>query len=157
MTLALQLELGRSSYLSQEQNRQTGTKHAFQKRTPMLKMTYCLKRLPGLSRAEFHDHWLNKHAPLVKEHAHALGILKYVQSHSISDPDRFPAAAQRGSGGIDYDGVAQFWWKDWESFAAAGASEAAGVAGPILLADERKFIDLANSPIFLSEDREIIG
>lgn len=123
----------------------------------MLRVTFCLKRLPGLTREEFQDYWLNRHAPLVKEHAAALGIRKYVQSHSVKLPGAFPLAEVRGSAGLDFDGVAQLWWDDMRSFAAAGSTEAGRVAGALLIEDEKKFIDLPNSPIFLSEDHEIIG
>lgn len=123
----------------------------------MLRITFCLKRLPNLTREEFLDYWLNHHAPLVKEHAAAMGIRKYVQSHSVSLSGAFPLAEVRGSAGLDFDGVAQLWWDDMRSFAAAGSTEAARVAGALLIEDEKKFIDLPNSPIFLSEDHEIIG
>ncbi len=123
----------------------------------MLRITFCLKRLPGLTREEFQDYWRNKHAPLVEAHAEALGIRKYVQSHTVSNADRFPGAAVRGSSGSDYDGVAQLWWDDKDAFIAAGDTEAARAAGAILLADEKTFIDLENSPIFLSEDHHVIG
>ncbi len=122
----------------------------------MLRVTFCLKRRPELTRGEFQDYWRNHHAPLVKEHAAALGIRKYVQSHSLALPGAFPLADARGSTGLDYDGVAQLWWDDMASFAAAGSTEAGRVAGGLLLADEKKFIDLPNSPIFLSEDLHVI-
>lgn len=123
----------------------------------MLRVTFCLKRLPGLTRAEFQDYWRNHHAPLVQAHAAALGIRKYVQSHSLTVAGAFPLADVRGSTGLDFDGVAQLWWDDRKSFAAAGATEAGQRAGTLLLADEKRFIDLPNSPIFLSEDHHVIG
>ena len=123
----------------------------------MLRVTFCLKRLPDLTREAFQDYWRNRHAPLVREHAAALGIRKYVQSHSLTLPGAFPLAEVRGSAGLDFDGVAQLWWDDMKSFAAAGATEAGRDAGVLLLADEKKFIDLPNSPIFLSEDYRVIG
>lgn len=123
----------------------------------MLRVTFCLKRLPELTREQFQDYWRNSHAPLVKEHAAALGIRQYVQSHSLTLPGAFPLADVRGSSGLDFDGVAQLWWDDMQSFAAAGSTEAGRVAGALLLADEKKFIDLPNSPIFLSDDYRVIG
>ena len=123
----------------------------------MLRVTFCLRRLPGLSRSEFQDYWLNTHAPLVEAHAASLGIRKYVQSHSIETSGSFPLADVRGSTGLEYDGVAQLWWDDMGSFAAAGATEEGRAAGVLLLEDEKRFIDLPNSPIFLSEDHAIVG
>lgn len=122
----------------------------------MFRITFCLKRLPHLTREEFHTYWRTDHAPLVQANAEALNIRKYVQSHTVSQADRFPGALARGSAGQDFDGVAQLWWDDKESFAAAGATTAGQIAGRLLLEDERKFIDLENSPIFLSDDVHII-
>ena len=31
----------------------------------MLKLTFCLHRLPGMSREDFQDYWYNQHGPLV--------------------------------------------------------------------------------------------
>lgn len=118
----------------------------------MIKLTFCLIRLPHLSRQQFQDYWRDTHAPLVMEHRQALGFRQYVQSHTISDAARLPLALSRGSGGLDYDGVAQFWWDDMATLGAAGATPEGQRAGELLLEDERRFIDLARSPIFLSHD-----
>ncbi|HBQ49001.1 MAG TPA: EthD family reductase, partial [Hyphomonas atlantica] len=48
----------------------------------MIKLTFCLRRLPHLSREEFQVYWREKHAPLVAKHAEVLGILRYVQNHT---------------------------------------------------------------------------
>ena len=118
----------------------------------MIKLTFCLTRLPGMSRADFLAYWRDHHAPLVMEHRPALGFLKYVQSHVITDASRLPLAAVRGSAGSDYDGVAQFWWTDMTALAAGAATPEGVRAGELLLEDERRFIDLPRSPIFLSNE-----
>ena len=41
----------------------------------MIKLTFCLRRLPHLSREEFQRYWREQHAPLVAKHAKTLGIL----------------------------------------------------------------------------------
>ncbi|WP_446325416.1 EthD domain-containing protein [Blastomonas sp. CACIA14H2] len=56
----------------------------------MITIVFCLGRLPGLSREELQDYGLERHAPLVREHAAVLGIRRYVQSHSF---DRATAAS----------------------------------------------------------------
>ncbi len=40
---------------------------------------------------------------------------------------------------------------------AANTSEAAAKAGAELLADEKKFIDLANSPLWFGDEFEVVG
>ncbi len=49
----------------------------------MIKLTFCLIRLPHLTRAEFQDYWLNRHGPLVASVKDALRIRRYVQTHSL--------------------------------------------------------------------------
>jgi uncharacterized protein (TIGR02118 family) len=123
----------------------------------MIKLTFCLKRLPHLSRAEFQAYWRETHAPLVKSHAATLGIARYVQSHALPESGTFPLAAVRGSAGQDFDGVAELWWADMATFAAAGATPEGRAAGQLLIGDEARFIDLPNSPIFLVEEHEVVG
>src|ERR1700704_3259349 len=52
-------------------------------RNAVLKLTFCLRRLPKLSLAEFQDYWLNKHGPLVRSLQPALGMVRYVQLHRL--------------------------------------------------------------------------
>ena len=37
----------------------------------MIKLTFCLHRLPGLAREAFQEYWVNTHAPLVARQKHA--------------------------------------------------------------------------------------
>ena len=123
----------------------------------MIKLTFCLKRLPHLTREEFQSYWRDIHAPLVKRHSAALKIARYVQSHSLPQSTSSPLAQSRGSAGQDFDGVAELWWTDMETFASAGLTPEGQEAGRILLEDEARFIDLPNSPIFLVDEYQVIG
>lgn len=123
----------------------------------MIKLTFCLKRLPHLTREEFQSYWRDVHAPLVKRHSAALKIARYVQSHSLPQSTSSPLAQSRGSAGQDFDGVAELWWTDMETFASAGLTPEGQEAGRILLEDEARFIDLPNSPIFLVDEYQVIG
>jgi uncharacterized protein (TIGR02118 family) len=125
--------------------------------TEMIKLTFCLKRLPHLTREEFQSYWRDVHAPLVKRHSAALKIARYVQSHSLPQSTSSPLAQSRGSAGQDFDGVAELWWTDMETFASAGLTPEGQEAGRILLEDEARFIDLPNSPIFLVDEYQVIG
>lgn len=118
----------------------------------MIKLTFCLRRLPHLSRTEFQDYWLNTHGPLVASVRDALKIRRYVQLHSLADTDNAPFAVARGAP-EPYDGVAQLWWDSLEDLASS--SPEAIAAGALLLEDERKFIDLPRSPLWLGEEHVI--
>jgi uncharacterized protein (TIGR02118 family) len=122
----------------------------------MLKLIFCLHRLPPLSREEFQRYWRAVHGPLVRRHAAALGIRRYVQAHTLHEP--LNAALQGSRGGPDpYDGVAELWWDGRAAFEAAVGSPAGREASRLLLEDERRFIDLARSPLFVAEEHGIVG
>ena len=119
----------------------------------MIKLTFALVRLPHLSRAAFQKYWFETHAPLVASVREALRIRRYVQLHSL--PADVSEPLKRGRGGPDgFDGVAQLWWDSFEDMAKRDPVAAAD-AGRRLLEDERKFIDLAKSPLWWGEEKEI--
>jgi uncharacterized protein (TIGR02118 family) len=120
----------------------------------MLRIVFCLHRLPHLTRAEFQDYWFTRHGPLVRQHAAVLGIRRYVQVHSVDDALSAGMRAVRGAPDA-YDGVAELWVDD-DAFEAARRDPAARDAGRILLEDERRFIDLARSPLWLARERPIV-
>ena len=124
----------------------------------MIKLTFCLHRLPSLSRDEFQRYWREQHAPLVARHAATLRVRRYVQTHSLpgGDPVNGGLRASRG-GPEDYDGVAELWWDSLDDLAAATASDEGRAASLALLEDERRFIDLARSPLWLGREHVVIG
>ena len=121
----------------------------------MIKIVFCLRRRADLSRDEFQAYWLTQHAPLVQSHAAALGIRRYVQVHSVDDAISIAVAGPRQSP-EPFDGVAELWLDSLEALAAAGSSEAGRAASKELLEDERRFIDLERSPLFLADEHVII-
>jgi len=122
----------------------------------MIAIKFCLRRLPSLTMAEFQDYWRNRHAPLVADVAGVLGIRRYVQSHALDEPDLSRAVSRRGCTLPRYDGIAELWYDSAEAVRAAGATEEGRRAGRLLLADEKLFIDLPNSPIFWVREHCII-
>jgi uncharacterized protein (TIGR02118 family) len=121
----------------------------------MIKIVFCLRRRADLSRDEFQTYWRSIHAPLVQSHAHALGIRRYVQVHSIDDAISIAVAGPRQSP-EPFDGVAELWLDSLDALIAAGSSDAGRAAAAALLEDERRFIDLARSPLFLAEEHVVI-
>jgi uncharacterized protein (TIGR02118 family) len=120
----------------------------------MIKLTFALVRRAELTREAFLTYWFETHAPLVASVREVLRIRRYVQLHSA--PPDVSETLRRGRGAPEpFDGVAQLWWDSWEDFAAAGTSPESLEAGRRLLEDERRFIDLAKSPLWLGEERVI--
>ena len=117
----------------------------------MIKLTFALVRAPHLSREAFQRYWLETHAPLVASVKDVLRIRRYVQLHSL--PADVSASLRQARGGPEgLDGVAQLWWDSFEDMAA---DPAAAEAGRLLLEDERRFIDLAKSPLWWGEEKVI--
>ena len=125
-----------------------------QRGNAVLKLTFCLRRLPRLSLEEFQDYWLNKHGPLVRRLQPALGMVRYVQVHRL-DSDLADGMRRVRGAPEPYDGVAELWWESEEAFRAARRTPEAREAGRLLLEDEAKFIDLANSPLWLNREHVI--
>jgi uncharacterized protein (TIGR02118 family) len=119
----------------------------------MIKLTFCLRRRPDLSIDEFHRYWREEHGPLVVARAEVLGIRKYQQVHTL-DQAELHAALQRRNGGSPepFDGIAEVWVDDVEGFRRGSGSPESRQAAQDLLEDEAKFIDLANSPMWLGEE-----
>jgi uncharacterized protein (TIGR02118 family) len=122
---------------------------------PMIKLTFCLKRLPSLTREAFQAYWFDKHAPLVASHRETLRIRRYVQMHSGADAMNAGIGASRNAPEM-FDGVAELWWDSFEDI-VANTNPDAQAAGLALLEDERKFIDLPRSPLFFGEEKIIFG
>ena len=121
----------------------------------MLKCVYCVRRLPSLTVEEFYAYWLNQHGPLVRKYAPLLGMKRYVQSHTIQNP-QLNAAAQHPRGITDmYDGITEVWWESPEALMGSLQTEEAQEANRILSADEATFVDCPNSAIFFSTEHTI--
>ena len=121
----------------------------------MVKLVFCLRRASHLSRADFQRYWRETHGPLVRRHAAILRIRRYVQLHTLDDALNTALRGTRG-GPEAYDGVAELWWESRDDLAAAIATPEGQQAGAALLEDERRFIDLAHSPLWIAEEHPII-
>ena len=76
--------------------------------------------------------------------------------HTLEDALNDALRETRG-GPEAYDGVAELWWESREDLAAAIATPEGQRAGEELLDDERRFIDLARSPLWLAEEHPIVA
>jgi len=110
-------------------------------RVPRQRLVFLLRRVPHLTREQFQDYWWNSHRLLVRERAEILGISKYQQCHTVQDlgPD----------GADEIDGIAELWF---DGPPATGTREQIAKAGNELLEDERTFIDLSRSPIWIGPE-----
>jgi uncharacterized protein (TIGR02118 family) len=121
----------------------------------VIKLVFCLRRLPHLSREEFQRYWRDSHGPLVRQLAPALGLKRYVQVHTVRSAFNDALRAHRGAPD-DFDGVAELWWESVDDFARAGSTREGREAGRRLLEDEKRFIDLPHSPIWFGEEHAVV-
>jgi uncharacterized protein (TIGR02118 family) len=121
----------------------------------MVKMVFCLRRAPHLTWEEFSDYWRDVHAPLVASHAEVLGIRRYVQVRTLNQPRLQEALRARSNSPEPFDGVAELWLESLDSLRAS--SPGAKAASAALREDERRFIDLPSSPIFVGEELEVVS
>ena len=108
----------------------------------MLKLLYLQRRQPRLSRAEFQEHWLERHSRFARE---IPGVLRYVQYATLLDDPIAASLAQASEGREPYDGVTAVWFADVASFTASMDHPVVEAA----LADERHFIDQGRSVALL--------
>jgi len=121
----------------------------------MIKLVFCVRRRPELTREEFQRYWLHEHGPLVRSLREAQpSIHRYVQSHTIEIPASEITRASRGTG-EPYDGVTEVWIDESDPTMSADPTPAAVEAGVRLLEDESKFVDFANSSVFFTVEHEI--
>jgi hypothetical protein len=119
----------------------------------VIRLTYYLRRKAGFSPGEFQSYWRDHHGPLVASFSSNLNITRYVQVHTIDDP--INEAMNRARGGKMepvYDGVAELWWENELALTNAMQSEQGANALTTLLEDERTFIDLPQSPLYLAHE-----
>ncbi len=120
----------------------------------MIKLVYCIRKRDDISEEEFHRYWLEDHGPRVRGHAKALGAERYVQSHTCHPDLNESLQVSRGMSPA-HDGITELWWSDRAALDQALASAEGRDAAADLIADERKFIDLEASTLFITEEHEI--
>ncbi|HEX5938773.1 MAG TPA: EthD family reductase [Dehalococcoidia bacterium] len=109
----------------------------------MIKLIYCINRVPNLSVEEFQEYWFNTHGPI----AGAIkGVRRYLQCHTL--PESYADDQQP-----PFDGCAQLWWDNAEAMAADRGSPEVAAA----LEDEKKFIDHSRVAMFVVREHEIVG
>lgn len=122
----------------------------------MLKLTFCLVRLPSLTREAFQTYWYETHAPLVASVAETLLIRRYVQMHSLPTEASAGVRASRAAP-EDFDGVAELWFDSLDAVSDNGRRPEAQAAAALLLEDEKRFIDLPRSPLWWGQERVVVG
>ena len=121
-----------------------------------MKLTFCMYRLPHLTREQFQDYWENKHPLSAPANAvEVLGIRKYVQVFPLSEKENSPLREIR-NGVSEFDGVAEIWIDDHETFKKQWNSGEGQKAFKAFLDDEKNFVDWERSVCFLGEEKTVL-
>jgi uncharacterized protein (TIGR02118 family) len=107
----------------------------------VVKLVYCIRRKPGLTREEFHRYWSEIHAPIG---ARIPGLRRLVQSRALDVPGdaRVP----------DFDGVAELWFDDVTALLSARQSPEWAAS----TADEAHFVDPLHTAYIVSTERDVL-
>lgn len=117
----------------------------------MVKLIYCLRRLPHLSLEEFQQHWLERHSQYGKQ---LKTLRRYVQYHTLANDPIRQAMAQAGASGLDtYDGVAVAWFDSLEALQTEMSKSPVTAAA---LEDEKYFINHSRSTAFLVDEKVVV-
>lgn len=120
----------------------------------MIKMAIEVWKKAGMSDEAFARRWLVEHGALVKQHARAMGFVRYVQSHKLPSPEIAAFAKGRGWK-TPPDGWTEVWWESEEAMQAALGSPEGQAASLALAEDEVHFIEPSKISAFLAVEETI--
>lgn len=108
----------------------------------MVKLIYCISKLPHLTVEEFQKYWRETHGPIA---AQIPGLRRYVQCHVVP-------AVYGGPATPSYDGAAELWFDDMDAFRAAMRSPEVKAA----VEDEKNFIDHTRVASFVTTEKPVV-
>ena len=83
----------------------------------MIKLCFCMRRLPHLTREEFLEYWGRKHPRAGgPDAARILGMKKYAQVRALPEEVNKRVAASRPGVEPEFDGIAEVWVESLEAF-----------------------------------------
>ncbi len=117
----------------------------------MIKLICFIKKKPELSVADFRDHWLNQHGPLINSlpdfRRH---IVRYEQNCRLDVDYERDSSQDQGTG---FDGVTVQWFesrRDFYSFAMEPTYK------DTIYIDEDKFLDRGGLSFLLTEEPDVV-
>jgi uncharacterized protein (TIGR02118 family) len=122
----------------------------------MIKAVVLLRKLPHLSDEEFRRFWLEEHGPLVRSHAKARRIRKYVQVHPTGSDVLDDIVQRRGGYAVACDGIAEIYWDSLDDILAAGRSPEGQRAQAEIVEHERQFLQLPSLQIYLGREHVFV-
>lgn len=112
----------------------------------MIKLVYFLKRLPGLSNAEFRDLYEGRHARLGEKHARR--ATRYVRRYLEPVPELFTGAVIEP----EHDVITELWYENRADYDADMAHLASPEVVAEIVADEETIFDRSKHRLFMVEE-----
>lgn len=110
----------------------------------MLRIAWLLRRKPGITHAEFRDHYERSHSALGKQYLGHL-MLGYRRKYNVRDEDAAnsadPMVRAFAAKAWDYDCIAEWDLRDEAALGEVFAILSDPVIGPIFHDDEEHFLD----------------
>lgn len=120
--------------------------------TQMVKISYLMRRKPGMTREQFLDYWSNQHPAAGGEGSfEALGVKRYVQTHTLDLPVRKWVVNPREGLVPEFDGIAELW-VERDFLETEWPTQKVQDLIAKFYADELNFVDWSRSTILLSKE-----
>ena len=119
----------------------------------VIRLVYCVTRKPDVDPAEFSKYWRTEHVALVDRCAEVLKPRQYAQTASLLVESNWRIMTRRGTE-RPFDGMLEFWWKNAAEYEKLVNTRGAEQAIERLFADERRFIDHAQSMAFFTDEAQ---
>lgn len=112
----------------------------------MIKLLCFVRRRPGMPVEAFHEHWRERHGPLIRANPAARRhLLRYEQNHRVARDYERP-------GSPDFDGVAVQWFDSFRDFVAMITDP----AWDEVTEDEGRFLDRDATVFVMTDEEEVV-
>ncbi|MCH9663078.1 MAG: EthD domain-containing protein [Gammaproteobacteria bacterium] len=123
-------------------------------RNPYVKLYYPLRHAESLELDEAQHYWHTHHGPIIRAHAAASGVLKYIQVHRCEHPLEASLRKVRGTVVEPYTGHAELWLD--RRLQRGRTTPEAKEAGRRAIEDESTFVDFKRSGLWVAKEHVFI-
>lgn len=122
----------------------------------MAKLIFFLKRKPGITPAEFREHYEQSHSRFAQKYiGHLLtGYVRNYPTFAALDPSNVPEGSEPAFYDIGYDAITEMRVKDMAAVEEIGRIFNDPEIQPILKADERKFLDDSKTVMIICDEAD---
>lgn len=121
----------------------------------MVHLVFGLRRKSSMTQEEFLTYWREFHGPLIQRIAPILRIRRYDQGYPVGSDIAGVLASVRNAP-EPFDGICSLWFDSLDDIRDSTSTKEGRAAARELQEDERRFIDLERSPIWLYEDATFV-